>query len=226
MSLERVKIEPEWKKALAGEFSSPYMDELRAFLRRESAKGKKIYPHGSEIFNAFNLTPLDKVEVVVLGQDPYHGPGQAHGLCFSVKDGVRPPPSLKNIFKELHEDLQLPIPKDGNLTSWAAQGVLLLNTVLTVEEGQAASHRNHGWERFTDQVIRVLSESDEPKVFLLWGSFAHSKAAMIRTPPHAILKAPHPSPLSAHTGFLGCKHFSKANAILRSWGKKEINWTL
>jgi uracil-DNA glycosylase len=226
MSTASVKIEPEWKEALASEFKQPYMSELREFLRQEAAKGKTIYPRGSEIFSALNLTPLSKVEVVILGQDPYHGPGQAHGLSFSVRDGVRPPPSLKNIFKELHADLGLPIPNNGNLTAWAAQGVLLLNTVLTVEAGKAASHRGQGWERFTDAVIRLLSESDEPKVFLLWGSFAQSKAPMIRVPPHAVLKAAHPSPLSAHNGFLGCRHFSKANALLKKWGRKEIDWRL
>jgi len=226
MSHEKIKLDPDWKAALAEEFDKPYMVELRKFLGHEASKGKKIFPRGSDIFNAFNHTPLPKVKVVVLGQDPYHGSGQAHGLCFSVKKGVRPPPSLLNIFKELNQDLKVPIPAVGDLTSWADQGVLLLNTVLTVEEGQAASHRKRGWEQFTDRVIQVLSERSEPIVFLLWGKFAHDKAAMIRVPPHKILKAPHPSPLSAHTGYFGSKHFSQANEILRSWGKKPVDWSL
>ncbi len=226
MEQDRIKIEPSWKKALLSEFSSSYMEQLRGFLRKEAGAGKNIYPRGSNIFNAFNLTPLDKVKVVILGQDPYHGPGQAHGLSFSVREGCRFPPSLQNIFKELASDLNVPIPKTGDLTSWAKQGVLLLNTVLTVEEGKAASHRNKGWESFTDKVIRLLSERDDPIVFILWGSFAHSKIPMIRVPPHAILKSVHPSPLSAYNGFFGSKPFSQANNILRSWGKTEVDWHL
>lgn len=226
MSADKIKLEPEWKAALADEFEKPYMKELRAFLGQEATKGKRIYPPGPDIFNAFNHTPLSKVKVVVLGQDPYHGPGQAHGLCFSVKDGVRPPPSLVNIFKELNQDLKVPIPTKGDLTAWADRGVMLLNTVLTVENGQAASHRNRGWEKFTDRVIQILSEREDPIVFLLWGRFAHDKASMIRVPPHKILKAPHPSPLSAHSGYFGSKHFSKTNEILRSWGKPGIDWSL
>jgi uracil-DNA glycosylase len=226
MSIEKIKLDPEWKAALAAEFEKPYMKELRAFLGQEATKGKKIYPRGPEIFNAFNHTPLSKVKVVVLGQDPYHGPGQAHGLCFSVQPGVRPPPSLQNIFKEMKEDLGLPLPAKGDLTPWADQGVLLLNTVLTVEEGQAASHRNRGWEKFTDRVIQILSEREGPIVFLLWGKFAHDKAAMIRVPPHKILKAPHPSPLSAYTGYFGSKPFSRTNEILRELGKPAIDWSL
>lgn len=226
MSADRVKIEPEWKAALGDEFSKPYMTGLREFLRQEAAKKKVIFPPGSEIFNAFNLTPLSQVKVVILGQDPYHGPGQAHGLCFSVKKGVPPPPSLKNIFKEMAEDVKIPVPKTGDLTPWAEQGVLLLNTVLTVEKGKAASHRGRGWEQFTDQVIRVLSARDKPIVFLLWGSFAHKKAEMIQSPPHKILKAPHPSPLSAYTGFFGSHPFSKTNKILKSLGEREIDWRL
>lgn len=221
-----VKIHPEWKEALGEEFSKPYMQELREFLRQEAAQQKKVYPRGADIFNAFNLTPPSKVEVVILGQDPYHGPGQAHGLSFSVQKGVRPPPSLVNIFKELNKDLGIPISKHGDLTHWAEQGVLLLNTVLTVEEGKAASHRNRGWELFTDKVISYLSSRNDPIVFILWGAFAQSKAKMIRVPPHSILKAPHPSPLSAHNGFFGSKPFSKTNEILHSWGKKEIDWQL
>lgn len=226
METDRIKIEPSWKKALLQEFSSPYMSELRAFLRQEAASGKSVYPRGGDIFNAFNLTPLEKVEVVILGQDPYHGPGQAHGLSFSVKDGVRFPPSLQNIFKELNDDLKVPMPKSGNLSHWAEQGVLLLNSVLTVEEGKAASHRKKGWEQFTDKVIQLLSDRDEPVVFILWGAFAHSKIPMIRVPPHAIIKSVHPSPLSAYNGFFGSKPFSRANQILKSWGKKEIDWSL
>lgn len=226
MTTEKIQLDPEWKAALAEEFEKPYMKELRSFLEQEAIKGKKIYPLGSDIFNAFNHTPLSKVKVVVLGQDPYHGPGQAHGLCFSVQPGVRPPPSLQNIFKEMKEDLGLPIPPQGDLTPWADQGVLLLNTVLTVEEGQAASHRNKGWEKFTDRVIQVLSARENPIIFLLWGKFAHDKASMIRVPPHKILKAPHPSPLSAYTGYFGSKPFSKTNEILRSLGNSAIDWSL
>lgn len=226
MSSDKIKLEPEWKAALAEEFTKPYMQELRSFLGQEAKNGKTIYPSGNDVFNAFNLTPLSKVKVVVLGQDPYHGPGQAHGLCFSVKDGVRSPPSLQNIFKELNQDLNIPIPGKGNLSSWAGRGVLLLNTVLTVENGQAASHRNRGWEKFTDRVIQILSDREDPIVFLLWGRFAHDKAAMIRVPPHKILKAPHPSPLSAYTGYFGSKPFSQTNSALRSWGKPEIDWSL
>jgi len=226
MSAEKIKLGPEWKAALASEFEQPYMKELRSFLGQEATKGKTIYPRGHDIFNAFNHTPLSRVKVVVLGQDPYHGAGQAHGLCFSVQPGIRPPPSLQNIFKEMKEDLGLPIPAKGDLTPWAEKGVLLLNTVLTVEEGQAASHRNRGWERFTDRVIQILSERDDPIVFLLWGKFAHEKAAMIRVPPHKILKAPHPSPLSAYTGYFGSKPFSRTNEILRSLGKPAIDWSL
>ncbi len=226
MAADNVKIEPEWKAALLDEFGQPYMKELKSFLRAEASKGKTIYPRGTDIFNALNTTPLDRVKVVILGQDPYHGPRQAHGLCFSVQDGVPPPPSLQNIFKELNKDLSIPIPAHGNLTSWAEQGVLLLNTVLTVEEGKAASHRGRGWERFTDRVIKVLSDREDPIVFLLWGAFAQSKEPMIRQPPHKVLKAPHPSPLSAHGGFFGCRHFSKTNEILKQWGKEPIDWSL
>lgn len=226
MHSDRVKIEPEWKKALHAEFSKPYMEELREFLRQEAAKKKQIFPPGPEIFNAFQHTPLSQVKVVILGQDPYHGPGQAHGLSFSVKPGVPAPPSLKNIFKELAEDVKAPIPKSGDLTAWAKQGVLLLNTVMTVEKGQAASHRNRGWEKFTDEVIRVLSAQERPIVFILWGSFAQKKAEMIRTPPHFILKSAHPSPLSAYAGFFGSHPFSKTNTILAQAGEKPIDWRL
>lgn len=226
MDADKIRLEASWKKALLPEFDADYMKSLKDFLRQEAAAGKTVFPKGADIFNAFDLTPLDKVEVVILGQDPYHGAGQAHGLSFSVKDGVRPPPSLLNIFKEMKEDLGAPMPKSGNLSHWAEQGVLLLNSVLTVEEGKAASHRKRGWEQFTDRIIQVLSERDDPIVFILWGAFAQSKIPMIRVPPHAIIKSAHPSPLSAHNGFLGSKPFSKTNKILRSWGKKEIDWLL
>jgi uracil-DNA glycosylase len=226
MDADRVRIEADWKNALLPEFSSPYMGELREFLRQEAALGKRIYPRGPDIFSALNLTPLGQVKVVILGQDPYHGPNQAHGLSFSVRDGVRLPPSLLNIFKELSSDLDVPVPRTGDLTPWARQGVLLLNTVLTVEEGKAASHRNRGWEKFTDRVIHLLSERGEPVVFILWGSFAQSKIPMIRVPPHAVIKSVHPSPLSAFNGFFGSKPFSRTNSILRSWGKAEIDWRL
>lgn len=221
-----VKIDPEWKAVLGDEFTQPYMKELKEFLRQEAAAGKKVYPRGPDIFNAFNHTPYSKVKVVILGQDPYHGPGQAHGLSFSVRDGVPPPPSLKNIFKEIHADLGLPIPKTGNLTPWADQGVLLLNTVLTVQEAHAGSHRKRGWEKFTDRVIQVLNDRPDPIVFILWGAFAQSKQEMISSPPHAIIKSAHPSPLSAHNGFLGSKPFSKTNAYLKKWGKEPIDWSL
>jgi uracil-DNA glycosylase len=202
------------------------MKELRAFLSAEASMGKTIFPRGNDIFNAFNHTPLSKVKVVVLGQDPYHGPGQAHGLSFSVREGVRPPPSLLNIFKEIRDDLGIPLPAKGDLTKWADQGVLLLNAVLTVENGLAASHRNRGWERFTDRVIEILSCRDNPIIFLLWGRFAHDKAPMIRVPPHKVLKAPHPSPLSAYSGFFGSKHFSKTNELLKAIGREPIDWSL
>lgn len=226
METDKIKIEPSWKRALLQEFSSPYMKELRGFLRQEAAQGRRIYPRGADIFTAFNLTPLDKVRVVILGQDPYHGPGQAHGLSFSVKEGVRFPPSLLNIFKELHSDLGVPMPRSGDLSHWAEQGVLMLNSVLTVEEGKAASHRKKGWEQFTDKVIQTLSDRDEPIVFILWGAFAHGKIPMIRVPPHKIIKSVHPSPLSAHNGFFGSRPFSTTNKILRGWGEKEIDWSL
>lgn len=222
----KVKIHPEWLAELETEFNQPYMRDLRAFLAQEAKAGKVIYPKGENIFAALNATPLSKVRAVILGQDPYHGPGQAHGLCFSVMPGIDPPPSLKNIFQELQSDLQLPRPSSGDLSAWASEGVLLLNTVLTVENGLAASHRDRGWEKFTDKIISVLASRPEPIVFLLWGSFAHKKAAMIPSPPHLLLQSVHPSPLSAYRGFLGCKHFSQANAFLRKQGRGEINWRL
>jgi len=221
-----VKLEESWKTALAGEFSSPYMAGLRTFLKTELGAGKHIFPKGPEYFAALDLTPLDKVKVVILGQDPYHGDGQAHGLCFSVRPGVRIPPSLKNVYKELETDLGLPQPRHGNLESWARQGVLLLNAVLTVERGLAASHRDRGWERFTDAVIAQVNALEHPVVFLLWGSYAQKKAQFVDTSRHLVLKAPHPSPLSAHSGFLGCRHFSKANAFLEKHGMAPIDWRL
>lgn len=206
------------------------MAALKRFLLEERASGKRIFPKGSEWFRALDLTPLDRVRVVILGQDPYHGPDQAHGLCFSVKPGVRPPPSLVNIFKELREDLGIAPPRHGFLESWARQGVLLLNSVLTVEMSRAASHQGKGWERFTDAVIRQISDRPEPVVFMLWGNYAQKKAGFLdsveRGGRHLVLRAPHPSPLSAHNGFFGCRHFSKANVFLESRGLKAIDWTL
>ena len=220
----KIQLEPSWKDRLLPEFQKPYMEELRSFLRSEAAAKKRIFPRGSEYFAALNHTPFEKVKVVILGQDPYHGDGQAHGLSFSVKEGVRFPPSLRNIFKEMESDLGKKAPLSGDLSHWGEQGVLLLNSVLTVEEGKAASHRGKGWEKFTDRVIEVLAARQDPVVFILWGAFAISKSPMIPTPPHAILKSVHPSPLSAHGGFFGSKPFSKANAILQSWGKAPVDW--
>jgi len=221
-----IKLHESWKAPLAGEFDAPYMAALKTFLTGERDSGKRIFPAGSEWFRALDLTPLDEVKVVILGQDPYHGPGQAHGLCFSVPDGVRPPPSLVNIYKELEADLGIPRPAHGFLEHWARQGVLLLNSVLTVEMGLAASHRERGWERFTDAVIRAVNAKAEPVVFMLWGSYAQTKAAFVNASRNLVLKAPHPSPLSAHSGFLGCGHFSKANAFLEAHGRGPINWAL
>ena len=221
-----VKLHESWLEPLRGEFDQPYMTELKRFLLTEREAGKRIFPSGANWFRALDLTPLDKVKVVILGQDPYHGPGQAHGLCFSVPDGVRPPPSLVNIYKELESDLGIPRPGHGFLEHWARHGVLLLNSVLTVEMGIAASHRDRGWERFTDAVVRLVNAKEQPVVFMLWGSYAQKKAAFVDTSRHLVLKAPHPSPLSAHSGFLGCKHFSKANAFLESRGLEPIDWAL
>jgi uracil-DNA glycosylase len=219
-------LHESWKTPLLHEFQSDYMAKLKAFLAAEKAAGKQIYPKGSEWFRALDLTPLDKVRVVVLGQDPYHGAGQAHGLCFSVKPGVRPPPSLINIYKELQSDLGMPRPTHGFLEHWAQQGVLLLNSVLTVEMAKAASHQGKGWERFTDAVIRLINARAEPAVFLLWGAHAQKKASFVDSAKHLVLKAAHPSPLSAHNGFLGCRHFSKCNAFLKSNGLAPIDWAL
>ncbi|RVT92411.1 uracil-DNA glycosylase [Sphingomonas crocodyli] len=223
--MAEIKLHDSWKAPLQGEFDSPYMAALRQFLVGEKDKGKRIFPAGSEWFRALDLTPLDKVKVVILGQDPYHGEGQAHGLCFSVKPGVRPPPSLVNICKELGTDLGLPRPAHGFLESWAQQGVLLLNSVMTVEMGMAASHRDRGWEKFTDAIIRLINARPDPVVFLLWGSYAQKKAAFVDSR-HLVLKAAHPSPLSAHSGFFGCRHFSKANAFLEAHGQTPIDWSL
>jgi uracil-DNA glycosylase len=221
----RPQLEPSWLAALEAEFTMPYMVSLRAFLRAEM-KSHRVYPPGPEMFNAFWLTPLDRVRVVILGQDPYHGPGQAHGLCFSVRRGVTPPPSLQNIFREIHDDLGVPIPKHGELTRWAEQGVLMLNTVLSVRHRTANSHRNQGWETFTDRVIEELNTRREGLVFVLWGSAAGKKAEMIDRDRHLILRCPHPSPYSADRGFFGCRHFSQINAHLTKRGEDPIDWSL
>ena len=225
-SEDRIKLEAGWKQALQGEFEQLYMERLREFLRVEKAAGKVIYPPGPLIFNALNATPLKQVKVVILGQDPYHGPGQAHGLCFSVQPGVPTPPSLLNVFKELKRDLNLDIPGHGCLQSWAEQGVLLLNTSLTVEQGNAGSHADKGWKPFTDKVIEVVNRDCEHLVFLLWGAHAQSKAKLIDATKHLILKSVHPSPLSAYKGFLGNGHFSRANTFLQQHGLQPIDWRL
>jgi uracil-DNA glycosylase len=221
-----VELESSWRVPLAGEFEQPYMEQLRAFLLEQKRAGKRIFPQGDEFFSAFDHTPLERVKVVILGQDPYHGEGQAHGLCFSVRPGVGVPPSLKNIYKELNAELDLPIPAHGCLTSWADQGVLLLNSVLSVESARAASHQGKGWETFTDRVIEVINRGREGVVFMLWGSYAQRKGAKIDGERHCVLKAPHPSPLSAHRGFFGCGHFVAANQYLESRGITPIDWRL
>ncbi len=221
-----VKIESSWKEALKDEFQKSYFEQIVMFLKHEKALGKTIYPQGSQIFNAFDKTPFDKVRVVILGQDPYHGPGQAHGLCFSVQKGVKPPPSLVNIYKEMNADLGIPIPQTGDLTPWAENGVLLLNAFLTVRNGEPASHSKIGWETFTDAVIRTISNKKEGVVFMLWGKFAQDKQVLIDGTQHHILKAAHPSPFSADKGFFGCRHFSKANELLIRQGKEPVNWQL
>ena len=219
----QVNIEQSWQQQLQGEFDKPYFAKLVAFVKQEYAH-HTVYPPGKLIFNAFNQCPFDKVKVVLLGQDPYHEPGQAHGLCFSVNEGVQFPPSLGNIFKEIHDDIGTPIPTSGNLTRWAQQGVLLLNATLTVREHQAGSHQRQGWEEFTDAVIRILSEKREHLVFILWGSYAQSKSQLIDGSRHCILRSAHPSPLSAYRGFFGNHHFSLANQYLRTNGIQEIQW--
>jgi uracil-DNA glycosylase len=220
------KIESGWRNQLTEEFESPYFGELRRFLIEEKAKGQVVYPTGSRIFSAFDFTPFNEVRVVILGQDPYHGPGQANGLCFSVSDKVPKPPSLVNIFKELNSDLGIPVPESGNLEKWARQGVLLLNATLTVRAGQAGSHQNRGWEQFTDAVIRMLSKEKEGLVFVLWGRYAQAKEKLIDTTKHFILKSAHPSPLSAYNGFFGSRPFSKINEILIRKGQDPVDWTL
>lgn len=226
MSHRQVTLHPAWLQYLEAEFEQDYMQELSRFLRDEKAQGKVIYPAAKNIFAALDSTPIDSLSVVILGQDPYHGPNQAHGLSFSVPQGVAIPPSLKNIYQEIHTDLGLDIPAHGNLKAWAEQGVLLLNSVLTVQQGLAASHQGKGWERFTDAVIRVINQHTKNTVFLLWGSYAQKKGSVIDRTRHCVLTAPHPSPLSAHRGFLGCQHFSKANAYLKQQGKPVIDWKL
>ena len=218
-----VQIEESWKEALMPEFSKDYFIRLTDFVRKEYHE-TTVYPPGKLIFNAFNLCPFDKVKVVIIGQDPYHGPGQAHGLCFSVNDGIQPPPSLVNIFKEINSDLGKPIPQSGNLTRWAEQGVLLLNATLTVRAHQAGSHQRKGWEEFTDAVIRKLAEEKNNLVFILWGAYAQKKGAFIDRNKHLVLTSVHPSPLSAHSGFFGNHHFSLANDYLVRNGKTAIDW--
>lgn len=222
----RIQLHDSWKARLVGEFQQPYMQSLRGFLAEQKQQGRTLYPPGPLIFNALNSTPFDRVKVVILGQDPYHGPGQAHGLCFSVNQGVPPPPSLQNIFKELQSDLGLQRPAHGCLTSWAQQGVLLLNAVLTVEAGRPASHEGKGWEQFTDAVVERVNSGREHVVFLLWGSYAQRKGRLIDGRRHRVLKAPHPSPLSASRGFFGCRHFSQANAYLAETNQVPVDWRL
>lgn len=219
------QIEESWKTVLSEEFQADYFLELKEFLVNERTK-YKVYPPGSQIFNAFQFAPFNKVQVVIIGQDPYHGHGQAHGLCFSVAQGIKPPPSLVNIFKELNSDLGIPVPTHGNLEGWAKQGVLLLNATLTVRANQAGSHQGKGWETFTDAVIRKLSDQRVGLVYILWGRFAQAKESLIDAKKHYVLKAAHPSPFSAYNGFFGCKHFSKTNEILRRHGLDEIDWNL
>ena len=221
-----IKLEPSWLDRLGGEFEQPYMQSLKAFLRAEKDAGKVIFPPGREMFAAFDHTPVDRVRVVILGQDPYHGPGQAHGLCFSVRPGVSLPPSLVNIYRELEQDLAIQMPAHGCLTAWADQGVLLLNSVLSVERGNAASHQGQGWEQFTDRAIEIVNQDCERVVFMLWGAYAQRKGAVIDANRHCVLRAPHPSPLSAHRGFFGCRHFSQANEYLVAHDRDAIDWRL
>jgi uracil-DNA glycosylase len=218
-----VKIEPSWRAALQTEFEKPYFGDLSKRIK-EAYLSRVVYPAPKSVFSAFTLCPFDKVKVVIIGQDPYHGVGQAHGLSFSVPDGVKTPPSLQNIYKEIKADLGIEVPVCGNLERWAKQGVLLLNATLTVEDGKPASHQGLGWEIFTDAVIKTISDQKEHVVFLLWGNFARSKASLIDKTKHLILEAPHPSPFSAHSGFFGCKHFSQANVYLKKHSKAEILW--
>jgi len=221
-----IRLHPQWQEMLGAEFNKEYMQSLREFLIQRKQQGAVIYPPGSQWFAALNNTPFDQVRVVILGQDPYHGPGQAHGLCFSVMPDIKVPPSLVNIYKEMKTDLSIDQPKHGCLISWAQQGVLLLNATLTVEQGNAGAHQGKGWEQFTDQVIRTVNDHLESVVFILWGSFAQKKASMIDSSKHLILKSVHPSPLSAHRGFWGCGHFSTANNYLQQRGLQPIDWQL
>ena len=218
-----VKIEESWKRRLSGEFEQPYFHELADFIRQEYTT-RQVFPPGKLIFHSFEQSPFDLTKVVILGQDPYHGPGQAHGLCFSVPEGIELPPSLQNIFKEIGNDLGLPYPPNGNLDRWAKQGVLLLNATLTVQANRAGSHQNRGWERFTDRVIRILAEEKEHLVFMLWGSFAQKKGEFIDRSRHLVLTSPHPSPLSSYRGFFGNRHFSKTNQYLEMHGVGPIQW--
>ena len=220
------RLEESWKRALTKEFQDPYFRDLKVFLIEERKAGRTFYPPGPLIFKALDATPFDRVKVVILGQDPYPGPGQANGLCFSVSEGVQPPPSLLNVFKELHADLGLPVPTDGNLERWAQQGVLLLNATLTVRAREAASHQNRGWERFTDAIIRQLNDQKEGLVFVLWGRSAQEKGRIIDRRRHLVLSAAHPSPLSANSGFFGCRHFSAINRYLAEHGQTPIDWAL
>lgn len=222
----QINLDESWRSLLQGEFESDYMQQLRIFLQQEKSLGKEIYPGGDEIFNALNATKFDSVKVVILGQDPYHGPGQAHGLCFSVRPGVRIPPSLKNIYKELAADIAFIPPQHGCLDYWAQQGVLLLNSVLTVETGNAASHQGKGWEKFTDRVVELLNAGRSGLVFVLWGNYAQKKGAMIDRDKHLVLSSVHPSPLSASRGFFGNQHFSRANEFLLAHGDSAIDWQL
>ena len=221
-----IQLHESWLRHLEAEFGKQYMQSLKAFLKEEKQAGKVIFPPGPLIFNALNSTPLNAVKVVIIGQDPYHGPGQAHGLSFSVPRGVRPPPSLQNIFKELADDCGVRVPPHGELTRWAEQGVLLLNASLTVEQAKANSHQKKGWEQFTDRVIALVSEQAEPSAFILWGSFAQKKSALIDRLKHCVIKSVHPSPLSAHRGFFGSKPFSQANRFLKEKGRGEIDWAI
>ncbi len=221
-----VKIEASWKEILRDEFEQPYFEDIVRHIKTEKEQGKTIYPPGSRIFNAFNTTPFSSLKIVILGQDPYHGPGQAHGLCFSVHDGVPPPPSLINIFKELQRDTGIRPPRSGNLTHWAEQGVFLLNASLTVRAGEPMSHSRIGWAQFTDKVIKKISEGKEHVVFILWGKFAQEKRMLIDESKHLVLKAAHPSPLSAENGFFGCRHFSKANEYLVEHKIDPIDWSI
>lgn len=224
--MRKVQLNESWLKRLDDQFEQEYMHKLRNFLLTRKEHRAVIYPPGAQIFNALNSTPFDQVRVVILGQDPYHGPGQAHGLCFSVQPGVSIPPSLANIYREIQSDLGITPPQHGYLQSWAKQGVLLLNAVLTVERGQAGSHQGKGWETFTDAIVQLLNDERERLVFMLWGSYAMKKGAVIDGRKHQVLKAPHPSPLSAHRGFLGCRHFSSANEYLQQNGQLPVDWSV